>query len=187
MKVAVPSILKREYYSHAEATYLRRYTHNPATLRAIFHEPIAARYAKYDRECLKTFLKIPQYAIVRSKRRIPESARYVIKLTEHTYAVCDNEEATRFVEYIKERYDALLASKSVKRRQQILHAFPVSTILRDVQKLRIAESSEYRYLKTLIPSSHLKLLLECGVAVRITIDWAWPKKSFIFLSPLLSS
>ena len=172
------------FNDHAEATYLRRYTHSPSALRTIFREPISARLKKYDTEFLKTFSNIPEYTIVRSKKKLPEDAHYVVKLTERTYAFTETREAVRFIEHVAELYDALLTSKPVSRRKQVLHAYPISTLLRDLLKLRSAESSEYHYLKRHIPSSHLKFLLELGVLRKVVIDWAWPKKTFVFV-PLL--
>ncbi len=174
-----------EFYKHAEATYIRRYTHSPSALRAIFHEPIAARYKKYDQACLATFKQIPEFYVVRSKKEIPSDARYVIQLTKRTYAYTDSKEAKEFIERIIELYDALLATKTPKRRAQLQHAFPVSTLLKDLQKLRNAESAEYSELKKLVPVTHLRVLAEMGVLRVLKVDWAWPKKIFVFMPALV--
>lgn len=171
------------YNAHAEATYLRRYTHSPKALRKIFHEPIQARYAKYNMACLATFRRIPDFYIVRSKKHVPGNARYVIQLTKRTYAYTDSEEAKEFIERFVKLYDSYVSSLTPSRRAQIQHAFPASTLLRDLQKLRNATSAEYGMLRRIIPVTHLRLLAKIGVIKILKVDWAWPKKSFVFLTP----
>ena len=180
----IPHESAREFYSNNEATYLHRYTHSPSALRAIFHEPIAARYAKYDRACLETF-NIPEYFVVRSKKHVPSDAPYVIQLTKRTYAYAYTRKAYEFIKRVVELYDALLATKTPKRRAQLQHAFPVSTLLKDLQKLRNAQSAEYSELKKVIPVTHLRVLAEMGVLRVLKVDWAWPKKTFVFMPALV--
>jgi len=163
------------FNSYVEATYLKRYTHDFSKVKNI---PIHIRIQQYNQQCAETFRAIPHIEIVSSKDNIPENST-VIHISNRRYAIVSDDTAYLFILKFIATYEIFLKTKTPERQQQIRHAYPVTTLLKDLQKIRASNTAIYSELKKIIPSSHLKLLIEMNVLRRIDLRYMNTRESLI--------